>query len=455
MAPARLGADRRWGVAAGSGVSTAGGPGLAQAHTQAQRSALGVFAIRIAGAGLAYGTQVLFARLMGKAEYGVFATVWIWVTILGHGSLLGLTQTLCRFVPQYRVRGELDLARGFLAGGAAVTLATAGAVALLGAGLLWSGAAAIDEAYGPAFAMALLVLPLFALQDYVEGVARSFNWPALAIAPVYLLRQMLIAAGMMAAVATGLPAEPWVALGATLVATVLALLIQTGLLVARLRRVLPWGGRAYRVREWTTTSLPIAFVDLTSLGLSFVDVLILGLFLPPADVGIYFAATRIVQFVLFVQYAASAATAPRFAEARARGDLAAVRSLATRCARLSCLATLAVALALVAVAPLLLGMFGSGFEASFPALVILAGGIVVKSALGPAEDVLTMLGAERLCAVISLAALAAAVVLNLALIPAFGITGAAAAMALATVGRVAAFMAAARLRLGVATHVLA
>jgi len=441
-------------VTAATGVSS-GGEGLAQAQTRAQRSALGVFAIRIGGAGLAYGTQVLFARLMGKADYGIFATVWIWVTILGHGSLLGLTQALSRYVPQYRVRGELDLARGFLAGGVVVTLAAAGGISLVGAALLGSGALAVDQAYRLALAMALLVLPLFALQDYAEGVARSFNWPGLAIAPVYLLRPILIAAGMVGAVAVGLPAEPWVALGATLVATALALAIQAALLVARMRPVLPWGGRAYRGREWTRTSLPIAFVDLTSLGLSFVDVLILGFFVTPADVGIYFAATRIVQFVLFVQYAASAATAPRFAEARARGDLAAVRSLAARCARLSCLATAAVALALILVAPLLLGMFGPGFEASFPALVILAAGVVGKSALGPAEDVLTMLGEERLCAAISLGALAAAIGLNLALIPAFGVAGAAAAMALATVGRVAAFAVAARVRLDVPTHVFA
>lgn len=422
---------------------------------QAQRSALGVFAIRIAGAGLAYGTQVLFARLMGKAEYGVFATIWIWVMIFGHGSLLGLSQTVCRFVPAYRVRGELDLARGFLAGGVALTLASAGAIALLGAALLWFYATAFGETYRLPFAMALMVLPLFALQDYVEGVARSFTWTGLAIAPIYLLRQTLIASAMLAAVAAGWPAEPWVAIAATLVATALALIVQAGLLFARLRAALPPGGRAYRAREWLTTSLPIAFVDLTSLGLTFVDVLILGFFLPPADVGIYFAATRLLQFVLFVHYAASAAIAARLAEARARGDLPAVRSLAARSARMTCLATAGIGLGLLAIAPLLLGLFGPGFEASFPALVILVAGIVAQSAFGPAEDVLTMLGAERLCAVLALAALAVAVALNLALIPAFGIVGAATAMALATILRGAVYAAAARQKLGVATHVFA
>jgi hypothetical protein len=127
VAPARMGLIAGWAWRRHPEHRRRTGRAGAGAQTQAQRSALGVFAIRIAGAGLAYATQVLFARLMGKAEYGVFATVWIWVTDSWPRSLLGLTQTLCRFVPQYRVRAELDLARGFLAGGAAVTLATAGA----------------------------------------------------------------------------------------------------------------------------------------------------------------------------------------------------------------------------------------------------------------------------------------------------------------------------------------
>ena len=47
-------------------------------------------------------------------------------------------------------------------------------------------------AYWAPIAVALGVMPLFALQDYLEGVARSQNWVGLAIAPPYLLRQTLM-----------------------------------------------------------------------------------------------------------------------------------------------------------------------------------------------------------------------------------------------------------------------
>ena len=209
------------------------------------------------------------------------------------------------FVPTYRARGELDLARGFLAGGAAFTLVSGLSIAALGGFALWCAQDWLAPAYLWPLAIALAVVPLFAAQDYVEGVARSFGWTGLAIAPLYILRQGLIVAAMAGAVLLfAVPAEPWVAVACTLAATGIALAMQGTVLVRRLRRAAPGGRRAYRWRAWVSASLPIAFVDLTASGFNFVDVVLLGFFLPPEAIAVYFAATRILQFVVFVQHAA-------------------------------------------------------------------------------------------------------------------------------------------------------
>ena len=142
--------------------------------------------------------------------YGVFATVWVWIAVLGHGSLGGFGISVCRFLPQHRVRGELDLARGFLAAGAVVGLASGAVVAAIGAALLWLARDLVCAEYLLPLTLALCVVPAFALQDYVEGVARSFNWTALAIAPPFIIRQGLIAVAMLLAVVWGAPPEPWV-----------------------------------------------------------------------------------------------------------------------------------------------------------------------------------------------------------------------------------------------------
>ncbi|WP_240539792.1 lipopolysaccharide biosynthesis protein [Salinarimonas soli] len=420
----------------------------------ARRSAANVLAIRVAGAGLAYATQVLFARLMGKADYGVFATVWVWTAILGHSSLWGMSQAVCRFVPEHQARGEIPLVRGFLAGGLAFALAggLATAAALGAVLLLWGEA--IGAAHAGPLAVALVIIPFFALQDFVEGVARSFGWTTLAIAPLYLLRQGLIAATMVGAVIGGVQADAATALLCTLAAIVMSLGVQGALLLRAVRAVIPRGPRRFDGRLWARRSLPMALVDLTLLGLNFADVLILGLFAPPEAVAVYFAATRLLQFAVFVQYAASAATAQRFACAGARGEQAALRALAISTARLSTLATMGVAGSILVASPWLLSLFGPGFEASVPVLAILLAGVVVQTAFGPAESLLTMLGHERACAGLVAAALLAAVILNLMLAPAFGMVGVAVASALSMAGRGAALAIAAQQRCGFPTHAL-
>ncbi len=436
-----------------SGLIATGAEGTAVGH--AQRSAATVFAIRVLGAGLAYGSQVLLARLMGKDAYGVFATTWVWILILGHVALFGLAQSVCRFVPAYRVRGELPLARGFIVTGATATLASATLMALTGALLLWLGQGTINPIYVLPFAIALLVLPVFALQDYLEGVARSFNWMTLAIAPPFIIRPALIAITMAAVVWLGVRAEAWVAVACTLFATAVATTVQAARLVPRVRRALQRGPRHHRRREWALATMPMAFGDLTLMALGFVDVLLLGLFVSAGEVGIYFAATRIVQFVVFAQYAATAATAQRFSEIWAAGQHATLRTLVRRTARLTNVATAAFGGALLLGAPLLLALFGPDFHASFDVLAILVVGAVLQSVFGPAEDLLNMLGYARTCAAVSLAAVAVATILCLVLIPLFGTIGAASAMTVALSLRALALSLAARRHLGFGTHVLA
>jgi O-antigen/teichoic acid export membrane protein len=205
---------------------------------------------------------------------------------------------------------------------------------------------------------------------------------------------------------------------------------------------------------WAGASLPIALVDLTTLGLSYIDVILLGFFLAPEAVGVYFAATRILQVVVFAQYAASAATAQRFAEAEARGDRATLSALVTRTARLTAGLTLATGAGVLAAAPLLLALFGPAFSGSLPVLAVLIGGVVLQSAFGPAEDLLNMTGQERACALASGLVLGVAALLNCVLIPRFGVTGAAAAMAVAAACRGIALSFLARRRLGITTTVL-
>ena len=58
---------------------------------------------------------------MGAFEFGIFTYGWIWVTVLGTLCALGFADSVVRFLPEYRERGEIDHFRGFLAAGRAVS----------------------------------------------------------------------------------------------------------------------------------------------------------------------------------------------------------------------------------------------------------------------------------------------------------------------------------------------
>ncbi|ACA19645.1 polysaccharide biosynthesis protein [Methylobacterium sp. 4-46] len=415
------------------------------------RMAVAVFGVRVAAAGCALLAQVLMARAMGPAEYGIFAAVWVWTALLGHASTWGLSQAASRFLPEYRATGTAARGRGFLVFGAALSLAAGTLLAGTGAALLALAPGLVEPGLRGPLLLGALVLPLVALQDFCEGVARGQTWTLLAIAPPYLLRQALLAAAMLAAVAAGAPPLAATAVACMLAATALSLALQGAALLGRLARLLPPGPGAYPWRGWMRTALPLALVDLAGSGFNFADVLVLGFLLPPEAVGLYFAATRLVQVVAFVAYAASAVAAPRFAEAQARGDRAGLARLVRHWARLTLLAVLATGLAILAAAPVLLGLFGADFRAGLPLLALLVAGHALAAAFGPAEDVLSMLGAERLCAALTGALLVLTVALMLALVPPLGVLGAALAAALVVALRGLLLALAARRRLGLAT----
>lgn len=419
----------------------------------ARRAGATVLALRIMGAGLAYLTQVLFARVMGIDEYGVFAAVWVWVGILTHTSLFGLGHTVCRFPPAYLARGEQALARGFLRGGALFVTASSLVMMLVWLGVIWWLRDWLNAASVWPLAIAAMALPFFALQDYTESTARSFNWPVLAFAPPYVARPLLIGIGMTGAVWWGLPGEAWVAMTVALVVTALTLVVQAAMLFMRLRRALPPGEREYRARQWTIASLPMAFGDGVTMLIGYADVLAVSFFLPPASVALYFAATRLIQFVNFVSYAASAATSQRFSAVHARGDHAALDRLVSRTALWTALGAGATALAVTAASPLLLALFGQDFRAAVPLVAILSAGLVLQAAMGPGEDLLNMLGQERACALASFAVAVLAVGLVCLLVPAWGTLGAAAAMACAWMVRGALLATIAWRRLGIWTPV--
>lgn len=403
--------------------------GGASDGARARRGAVFAFAIRIASAALAYFSQVLLARWMGAFEFGIYAYVWVFVLILGNLSTIGLNTSVVRFLPEYREKGAWRLFRGFLDGSRWISFGVASAFACAGIAVTWALQGVIADYYLVPLIIAFFCLPAYAITDIGDGISRSQSWIGLALIPPYILRPFLLLLLFGLCLWAGLEATAMTAVGAALVATYLTSCIQFVAMSRRFRGDVPKVARAYELPLWLKVSAPIMLMHGFLLVLQNADVLVLNLYVAPNQIAIYYAAMKTTNLVAFVHFAIIAAYAPRFSEYHAAGRAEDLAVHLGEAVKWSFWPSLLAAGGILAMGYPLLWLFGPDFPDAYPVMFVLTAGLLARAAVGPAEALLTVLGQQKICALVMFAALAANVALNFALIPRFGLMGAAAATA--------------------------
>jgi len=412
-----------------------------------------IFLIRVASAAMAYASQILLARWMGGADYGVYVYVWTWVLLLGSMMDLGLASSAQKIIPEYRTRGETALLRGFLSGSRWMSFAVSALTALLLAGLVRALSPWIDaDAVLPLY-IGCMTLPAFVVANTQDGIARSHDWMRLGLMPQFIVRQTLIVVLTAAAFVLGFHLGAVVAMIASAAAVWIAMTGQLVVLNRRLDGHIEPGPKAYDFRGWLAVSLPILLVESFYLLLSYTDVLVLQQFRSSEEVGVYFAVVKTLALVSFIHYAMSATTAHRFAEYHASGDGERLSAYVTHAIAWTFWPSLAATLALLACGKPLLWLFGPKFVVGYDIMFIAAIGLVVRSAIGPVERLLNMLGHQHVCALAYGLAFVMNVVLCVALVPRFGGHGAAAATSISLAFETVLLFWIVRRRLGL--HVLA
>ncbi|HWM31706.1 MAG TPA: lipopolysaccharide biosynthesis protein [Methyloceanibacter sp.] len=409
-------------TAAPAGGSGAGGFSLA---------GISVIGIRVLGAGLGFGAQALASRLIGADQFGYYALAFVWLILLGHGATAGTNQLICRFLATYRERGTKNPAAGLLRFAFLMAAVVAAVVAVAAIGVVQSGVFNVDAEFVVLASLTFCAIPLLVLQDFLEAIARGMDRPTLGIAPAMLMRQIALLAGAGTLLLLGADADALTVMMMTMAGLGASILIQVMLLWRPLRAELRGARPAYESAMWLRTALPVALLDATETLFNNADILILALFVPPEIVGFYYAATRLAQFLGYVPYGISAATAQKYAVLHERGDRKSLQQLISAATALSTALAVSGAIVLSVIGGYLLLVFGDNFDAAAPILPVLSLGIVFVCAFGPGEDVLTMLGHERVCSAIFFVFISVNVALNFILVPAFGMMGAAAATTIA------------------------
>ncbi|MDA9477620.1 PST family polysaccharide export protein [Bradyrhizobium sp. CCBAU 65884] len=427
-----------------------GGPSEA---SLTRRLAGTIFIIRVISAGLAYVSQVLLARWMGTSDYGIYVYVWTWVLLLGSMMDFGISASAQKIIPEYRASGEQALLRGFLSGSRWLTFAVSTLVSLALAGIVRLLSPWIDPAEVLPLYIGCMTLPAFVVANTQDGIARSHDWMQLGLMPQFIIRQGLIIGITASAFLLGYHLGAVAAMVASAGAVWVAMTGQMVVLNRKLADHIAPGPKTYDIGGWLAVSLPILLVESFYLLLSYTDVLVLQQFRPSDEVGVYFAVVKTLALVSFIHYAMSATTAHRFAEYNASGDKARLSAYVAHAINWTFWPSLAATIVLLALGKPLLWLFGPQFVVGYDIMFVAAIGLVVRSAIGPVERLLNMLGQQKICALAYALAFVMNLVLCIALVPRYGGHGAAAATSISLTFETVLLFWIVRQRLGL--HVLA
>ncbi len=394
------------------------------------KGAAGSFIARFFGAALVFLSQVVLARLLGAAQYGVYAYALSWMTVLAIFAKMGFETSLLRFLPEYKVKRQWPLFRGVIRFSFSLVGVVSLVFVVLGQLMLILLRHRLDAELLLSFRIMLLVLPFFAWTAIRQSCLRGLKRVVLSELPEGVLRPLLLMA--VAWLLAGRLAHfgaAW-AWAAHLVAVFFAFVFGTFLLL----RALPGESRRMhsqrKSRAWVRVSAPMLLMNSMNIILSQAAIVILGMFRPAEEVAVFSASARIVMLATFALLAVNSIAAPMISELFYADKKRELQSLLRLAAAGIAAVTFIAGLVIFFGGRRILGFFGPEFVDGYLVLLILLAGFMIKSFVGPASYLLNLTGHQNITARAMAAAVAFALVLSFLLIPRWGALGAALASAL-------------------------
>ncbi len=286
----------------------------------------------MAARGLNMVAQVLMARFLGAADFGLYAIGWTLVRLLEQVNTLGLEAGVTYFGADYqrcspsKFKGVLtqSIALSFLAG------LTIGAVLYLAAPTLAEhvfqkpDASPVIRAFAPAF-------PLWAVFWVGGGVTRlSQRMQYYAYSSIGSAAFMLVLLCILFMLGWGLTGAVVATVGGIAVGALMSIYFVRGLFPAVFAKEIrsEWLGS-----ELLAFSIPVALAGLVDSLLAFMDRLFVASFCTSAETGIYQAASQLsILFAIFFG-AFNSIFSPMVADLHARGENQRLAELYRVCAK--------------------------------------------------------------------------------------------------------------------------
>ena len=390
------------------------------------RGAIGSFVVKILGAAIAFGLHILLARLLGVTQYGIYIYALTWVNILVIASLLGLNTSLVRFIAAYKVQERWGLLRGIVHRSTQFIVVFSLLISGISGIVVWFLRNRIGQDQAATFGVALILLPVLVLVRLREASLRALKRVVLSSLPDRIIRPLLLAI-----ILSGLyfylrkPLQATQAMAINLIAVFTALVIGTVWLVKEFPEQARDAQPIYAAKEWLKVSLPLLLIASMAMVLSQTDIIMVGAIRGADEAGIYSAASRISNLVVFALMAINAILAPMISELYSTGKNEELQRIVTLAARVIFVFTLTVSIILAVFGKFALSLFGTEFVVTYVPLLILLFGQIVNALAGSVGLIMTMTGHQNQAGAIVTVSAAVNIILNALLIPLMGLVGAA------------------------------
>ena len=424
------------------------------------RGSGGSLFIRIVSAGAAFGTTIIFSRLLGLQEYGTYAYALSWLTSLVLFGRLGFNLSATRYIASYASQEKWGELVGFIRYCVRTVYQSSFALSILALAIVFFAGGIIKEYYGDdgvynTLLIALLSLPFVAHLEVTEGILDGFKRVVLAHLSMRIIRPILIGASLLFlfyATSLGedgtLNAETGMAvhLGATVIALMIAVHFRKTILA---KHVTTRAEPVFKKKEWFITSRDMMLASAFYLVLVQADVMMLGLLVGEEAAGLYTIASRVATLLILALSSVNAILQPIASALYANKKLKELQRIVSIAATSVFLISFIGCIVLYYAADYLFLVFGEEFKDTTGLLRILIIGQLANSFAGPAMLLLNMTGHERDSARIMAFGAVLNLVLNIVLIKLFGTPGAAYATAITTVlwNVIGAYVAWVRLRI--------
>ena len=387
----------------------------------------GSLLLRLVGAGLAFGLNMLVARLAGAEQYGIYSYVLAWLGLLALVATAGMDVATVKYVAAYLATGAWTRLRGLLFWSRRLVLTLALLIAGLGALLAEVTSGRLGVQLASTFAAGCAALPFLALLRLNEARLEGHRRVVLAQIPGNILRPAVVAAA--ATLVFWLPRGSLSAAEAmTLQAVALcAAYALSALLVRRTCPQPPAGtGVDYAKPEWLRVALPLWTAAALHVLLARIDTLLVGTLRGMTEAGMYVVANRTTELIVFGANAGQAAVRPYVSAFHAGGRKSELQRAVTTASRAGAAFALPVCGILLFWGPEVLGLFGNEFAGTAPAAAVLAIGYFFVACTCTVDTVMSMTDLQRANTKVLAASLLLKVPLSYLAVSRHGVMGAAA-----------------------------